>query len=119
MSRAAFDAIASTRPEIYRYITLLLTRRLREIDAVLKATSFLPLKGRAATVLLSLSDAFGKDVGSGRTLIHQKVSQSDLAAMAGMTRENFNRILPGLDTPISGEPSGRVLLPGRQGSAGA
>jgi CRP-like cAMP-binding protein len=93
VSRAAFDAIASARPDIYRYITALLTRRLRDTDKALKATSFLPLKGRAATALLSLSDAFGKDVGSGRTLIGQKVSQSDLAAMAGMTRENFNRIL--------------------------
>jgi CRP/FNR family cyclic AMP-dependent transcriptional regulator len=93
VSRAAFDAIASARPEIYRYITAILTRRLRDIDEALKATSFLPLKGRAATVLLSLSDAFGKDVGSGRILIRQKVSQRDLAAMAGIARENFSRIL--------------------------
>lgn len=93
VSRAAFDAIASARPEIYRYITALLTRRLRDIDEALKSTSFLPLKGRVATVLLSLSDAFGKDVGSGRILIRQRVSQSDLAAMAGIARENFSRIL--------------------------
>jgi CRP-like cAMP-binding protein len=93
VSRATFDAIASARPEIYRYITALLTRRLRDIDEALKATSFLPLKGRAATVLLNLSDAFGKDVGSGRILIRQKLSQNDLAAMAGITRENFSRIL--------------------------
>jgi CRP/FNR family cyclic AMP-dependent transcriptional regulator len=92
VSRAAFDAIASARPEIYRYITALLTRRLRDSDEALKATS-LPLKGRAATVLLSLSDAFGKDVGSGRILIGHKVTQSDLAAMAGIARENFSRIL--------------------------
>lgn len=93
VSRATFDAIASAGPEIYRYITALLTRRLRDMDEALKATSFLPLKGRAVAVLLSLSDAFGKDVGSGRILIRQKLSQSDLAAMAGITRENFSRIL--------------------------
>jgi CRP/FNR family transcriptional regulator, cyclic AMP receptor protein len=93
VSRAAFEAIASARAEIYRYITVLLTRRLRDTDQALKATSFLPLKGRAATALLSLSEAFGQDVGSGRILIRQKVSQSDLAAMAGIARENFSRIL--------------------------
>ena len=93
VSRAAFDAIASARPEIYRYITAVLTRRLRDLHEALKATSFLPLKGRAATVLLSLSDAFGNDIGSGRILIRQKVSQSDLAAMAGIARANFSRIL--------------------------
>ena len=92
VSRAAFDGIASARPEIYRYITAVLTRRLRDLTEAMTATSFLPLKGRAATVLLSLSDAFGKDVGSGRILIRQKVSQSDLAAMAGIARENFSRI---------------------------
>jgi len=93
VSHAAFDAIVRARPEVYRYITALLARRLRDIDDALTATSFLPLKGRAASVLLSLSDAFGKDVGSGRILIRQKVSQSDLAAMAGIARENFSRIL--------------------------
>jgi CRP-like cAMP-binding protein len=93
VTRAAFDRIASARPEIYRYITAVLTRRLRDMDEALKATSFLPLKGRAATVLLSLSDAFGEDVGSGRILIRQKVSQSDLAAMAGIARANFSRIV--------------------------
>ena len=42
-----------------------------------------PLKGRVARALLDLSEAFGQDVGQGRILIRQKVSQSDVAAMAG------------------------------------
>ena len=36
---------------------------------------------------------FGQDVGQGRILIRQKVSQSDVAAMAGIARENVSRIL--------------------------
>src|SRR5262249_52019892 len=35
--------------------------------------------------------AFGHDLGQGRILIRQKVSQSDLAAMAGIARENVSR----------------------------
>jgi CRP-like cAMP-binding protein len=93
VSRAAFDEFARKQPEVYRYITAMLARRLRDIDDALTASSFLPLKGRAARALLSLADAFGKDLGSGRILIHQKVSQSDLAAMAGIARENVSRIL--------------------------
>jgi CRP-like cAMP-binding protein len=93
VSRAVFDDFARRQPEVYRYITAMLARRLRDIDDALTATSFLPLKGRAARALLSLADAFGKDLGSGRILIHQKVSQSDLAAMAGIARENVSRIL--------------------------
>ncbi len=93
VSRAAFAAVATRQPELYRYFTLMLSRRLRAIDDVLTATSFLPLKGRTARALLSLADAFGKDVGAGRILIRQKVSQSDIAAMAGIARENVSRIL--------------------------
>jgi len=93
VSRVDFDAVARTYPEVYRHISALLARRLRDIDDALTATSFLPLRGRAARALLGLADAFGKDVGAGRILIRQKVSQSDLAAMAGIARENFSRIL--------------------------
>lgn len=93
VSRTTFDEFARKQPEVYRYITQLLARRLRDMDDALTATSFLSLKGRAARALLSLAEAFGKDLGSGRILIHQKVSQSDLAAMAGIARENVSRIL--------------------------
>ena len=93
VSRATFQAYARAQPEIHVYITELLTRRLRDIDDALTATSLLPLKGRVARALLSLAEAFGKDVGSGRILIRQKVSQADIAAMAGISRENVSRIL--------------------------
>jgi CRP-like cAMP-binding protein len=93
ISRAAFEAFTRTHPDIYRHMTSLLARRLRDVDDVLTATSLLPLKGRVAQAMLSLGEAFGKDVGSGRILINQKVSQSDIAAMAGIARENVSRIL--------------------------
>jgi CRP-like cAMP-binding protein len=70
-----------------------LARRLRDTNEALAATSFLSVKGRVAHALLSLAEAFGKDVGSGRILIRQKVSQGDLAAMAGIARENVSRVL--------------------------
>jgi CRP-like cAMP-binding protein len=44
-------------------------------------------------VLLNLAEEFGRDVGQGRVVIQQKVSQDDLAAMAGIARENVSRIL--------------------------
>jgi CRP/FNR family cyclic AMP-dependent transcriptional regulator len=90
---AAFDAFAKANPEIFRAISAGLARHLRDNNAALVATSFLSVKGRAARALLSLADAFGEDVGAGRILIHQKVSQGDLAAMAGIARENLSRIL--------------------------
>jgi CRP-like cAMP-binding protein len=93
LSRAAFDDFANKHPEIYKSLVTLLASRLRETDAVVAAGSFLPLRGRVACTLLELAQDFGQDVGSGRVVIRQKIGQSDLAAMAGIARENVSRIL--------------------------
>jgi CRP-like cAMP-binding protein len=93
ISRAVFQAFADEHPEVYRDLVALLAGRLRDTDEVVAAGSFLPLKGRVARALLDLSEAFGQDVGSGRILIRQKISQGDIAAMAGIARENVSRIL--------------------------
>jgi CRP-like cAMP-binding protein len=93
VSRADFEAIGKASPEIYQHVMKVLARRLRDTNNALAASSFLSLKGRVARALLSLAEAFGKDVGSGRILIRQKVNQSDLAAMAGIARENVSRVL--------------------------
>jgi CRP-like cAMP-binding protein len=93
LSRASFEAFAQKRPEIYKSLVTLLATRLRETDTVIAAGSFLPLKGRVASTLLELADHFGQDVGSGRVVIRQKIGQSDIAAMAGIARENVSRIL--------------------------
>ena len=93
VGRAAFQTFAEQYPEVYRHLVTLLASRLRDTNAVVAAGSFLPLKGRVARALLDLALAFGQDVGQGRILIRQKVSQSDVAAMAGIARENVSRIL--------------------------
>jgi len=93
VGRIAFEAFGQSRPDLYRHIATLLAQRLRDTDEALVATNFLSVKGRVARALLSLADAFGRDLGQGRILIRQKVSQSDLAAMAGIARENVSRVL--------------------------
>ena len=93
VSKAAFEASGKSSPEIYQHVMKVLARRLRDTNSALAASSFLSVKGRVARALLSLAEAFGKDVGNERILIRQKVSQSDLAAMAGIARENVSRVL--------------------------
>lgn len=93
VSRHIFQAFAEDHPEVFRHLTILLARRLRETNVVVATTSFMSLKGRVARALLTLAEAFGRDVGSGRILIHQKLTQSDIAAMAGIARENVSRML--------------------------
>jgi CRP/FNR family transcriptional regulator, cyclic AMP receptor protein len=93
LSRAAFEDFARKHPEIYKFLLTMIATRLRETDAALAAGSFLPLRGRVACTLLELAQEFGQDVGAGRIVIRQKIGQSDLAAMAGIARENVSRIL--------------------------
>jgi CRP/FNR family cyclic AMP-dependent transcriptional regulator len=93
LSRAAFEKFAAAEPAIYKYLLNVMAARLRDTDQIVAAGSFLPLKGRVARALLDLAHAFGNDVGAGRVVIRQKLSQTDLAAMAGIARENVSRIM--------------------------
>jgi CRP-like cAMP-binding protein len=93
ISRVAFESFVAKEPEVYKYLLRLLAARLRDTDQVVAAGSFLPLKGRVARALLDLAKAFGNDVGGGRIVIRQRMSQSDVAALAGIARENVSRIL--------------------------
>jgi CRP/FNR family transcriptional regulator, cyclic AMP receptor protein len=93
LSRANFESFAKQRPEVYKSLVRVLAARLRETDVTIAAGTFLPLRGRVACTLLELAHDFGRDAGSGRVVIQQKIDQSDLAAMAGIARESVSRIL--------------------------
>jgi CRP-like cAMP-binding protein len=93
VSRTDFHGFAKIHSEVYETLLALLAARLRETDTAVAAGTFLPVGGRIACTLLELAQEFGRDVGSGRVLIHQKICQTDLAAMAGVSREHVNRIL--------------------------
>ena len=60
---------------------------------MLAATSFLMVKGRVAQALLELAEHFGQEVGQGRIVIRQRISQYDLAAMVAAGREAVARTL--------------------------
>jgi CRP/FNR family transcriptional regulator len=83
LSRAAFDEFAKEHPEVYKNLVKVLATRLRLTDETVAAGSFLSLKGRVARTLLELAEDFGRNVGSDRVVIHQKIGQSDLAAIPG------------------------------------
>jgi CRP/FNR family transcriptional regulator, cyclic AMP receptor protein len=93
LSRAEFEAFADQHPELYKSLVRLLAQRLRETDKAVAASSFLSLKGRVARTMLELAEHFGQEVGSDRIVIRQKIGQNDLAAMAGIARENVTRVL--------------------------
>ena len=93
VSKPKFDQYAHNHPELYQHLLMVLASRLRDTNDVIAAESFLPLRGRVAVTLLELAEHFGENVGEDRIMIRQKIKQPDLAAMAGIARENLNRIL--------------------------
>lgn len=93
MSRTKFYECADKHPELYRHLLMVLASRLRDTNDVIAAESFLPLKGRVALTLIELAEHFGEPIEGGRIIIREKLGESDLAAMAGIARENVNSIL--------------------------
>ncbi|HLH87570.1 MAG TPA: Crp/Fnr family transcriptional regulator [Xanthobacteraceae bacterium] len=93
ISRAQFEAFGEDHPALYRHLLRIVVRRLRDTNVAVAETTFLSLKGRVARALLSLAEAFGRDVGAGRIVIQHKITQGDVAAMAGIARENASRIM--------------------------
>jgi CRP/FNR family transcriptional regulator, cyclic AMP receptor protein len=93
LSTTNFQNFARQYPEVYKFLLILLAARIRETDVAIAAATFLSMRGRLACALIELAHHFGEDVGSGRIVIQQKLSQADLAAMAGLARESVSRIL--------------------------
>ena len=91
-SRAKFQTYIDSHPELTSYLVRTLARRLREADDDLAATTFLSVKGRLARALLNLAEFVGENNG-GRIQLRLKISQGDLAAMAGVARENVSRTM--------------------------
>jgi CRP-like cAMP-binding protein len=93
VSRHVFEDLARERPEIYRYLVKLLSARLRQADETIASMAFLPMKGRVARTLLTLAENVGEQTNSNEILIPRMINQGDIAAMAGVARENTSRIL--------------------------
>jgi CRP/FNR family transcriptional regulator, cyclic AMP receptor protein len=92
VSRAKFEKFAEAHPELTSYLVRTLALRLRKADDALAATTFLTVKGRLARALLILAEYAGEEA-NGRIELRHKVSQGDLAAMAGVARENVSRTM--------------------------
>jgi CRP/FNR family transcriptional regulator, cyclic AMP receptor protein len=93
LSGVAFEQLAREHPEIHQYLVKLLAARLRHADEIIAALAFLSVKARVARALLTLAEDLGEATDSGEILIPRMIHQTDIAAIAGVARENTNRIL--------------------------
>ena len=93
ISRRVFEERTIRHPGIYQYLVNVLATRLRQTDEAMAASSFMTVQARLARALLELGKHIGQDDDAGRVVICHKISQSDLAAMAGVARENVSRLI--------------------------
>jgi CRP/FNR family transcriptional regulator len=93
VSRTAFTSMLQQHPEIYGTVLKTIAARLRQSDEDMVASSFLTVRARVARALLQFTQQLGEDVGTGHLLIRHKITQGDLAAMAGVARESVSRTM--------------------------
>jgi len=92
LQRAEFHRYLRDCPEIGINILEVLTNRLRATTAYASELVFRDLHGRIGRVLLGLGERHGVTTDDGLE-IDLSLTQSDLAALVGSTRESVNRTL--------------------------
>jgi CRP-like cAMP-binding protein len=93
VSRRTFADFVKVHPENSQVLLAILARRLRKVDEVLAVTTCMSVKARVARALLELAAHVGQPSGKGQIEFRERISQGDLAAMAGVARENVSRAL--------------------------
>jgi CRP/FNR family transcriptional regulator, cyclic AMP receptor protein len=93
LTKSAFFRLADSNPQVYRQALRLLTARLRGTNDSVVAQGTVTVLGRVARAFTSLADGLGEEQDGGRILLAQRITQTDIAAMAGVARENANRAI--------------------------
>ena len=95
-------------------LPMLIADRERRLGRLACELAWLDVTGRVEVRLQDLAARFGREVGSG-TLIDLFLTQEDLAAMVGTTRESANRALRALAARgvLRTAGRGRYVLPPR------
>jgi len=91
--RSIFEQVARQYPDIYRYLAEALGARLLKANETIASLAFLTVKGRVARALVELAENLGNENNSGAILLPPIFRQRELAAMAGVARENVCRTL--------------------------
>ncbi len=92
LDRADFNDLLINHPEVGFALLKELSLRLRAADLKIKSLTLKDSEGKVATILIELADNYGK-IKNGIVEIDKLPFQSDLASMAGTSRETISRTL--------------------------
>jgi CRP/FNR family transcriptional regulator, cyclic AMP receptor protein len=90
---SVFYRLADSNPLVYREALKILARRLRETNESVVAQGTVPVVGRVARAFVMLAEGLGEQRPGGHILIADKITQADIAGMAGVARENASRAI--------------------------
>ncbi len=91
LTKGAFFRLADANPQVYREALKILARRLRGTNDSVVAQGTVTVSGRVARAFVSLAEGVGEEKPGGRVLLANKITQNDIAGMAGVARENASR----------------------------
>jgi CRP-like cAMP-binding protein len=111
VARSAVLEALRKDPDLAMSFIGVLCARLTETDALVMSLSALRMRARLAGGLLQLAKRHGQDEEKGVRLDIQ-VTQRDLGAFVGLSRENVSRILAEWREAriVAAEPGGKLLL---------
>ena len=89
---AKIHELAESDPDILRWLTDILSFKLRWLSILFQIHGTESVRQRLAKLLLMLAEIYGEPDGAGVVIKHQ-ISQSNLATLAGASRQWTNRTL--------------------------
>ena len=90
--REQFISLIEKSPKILLDMAAVLSRRLRKVNELIRSLAFYDVYGKVARVLLNLVTERGRATERG-TVIDLRLTQQELAELAGMSRETMTRTL--------------------------
>jgi CRP/FNR family transcriptional regulator/CRP/FNR family cyclic AMP-dependent transcriptional regulator len=92
VSRDHFLHLIEQSPKIVLKMAAVLSKRLRKANELIYSLAFYDVYGKVARTLLNLAQERGRETEQG-TVIDMRLTQQELAELAGMTRETMARTL--------------------------
>jgi CRP/FNR family transcriptional regulator, cyclic AMP receptor protein len=93
LPRERFLGLVNEVPAIREHVFAVLAHELRRLTNHVEELHFLDIAGRLAARLVRLAQEQGTPVAAGETRLDGPLTQGDLAAMVGSTRQSVNKLL--------------------------
>ncbi|MCC6176771.1 MAG: Crp/Fnr family transcriptional regulator [Chloroflexi bacterium] len=110
LHRDDFLGFLDAHPRAAATLLAVLSRRLRHTTRIVQEAAFRDVSARLARTILTLAEEHGRSSSSG-IVVDARLTQSELAALVGASRETVNRSLRGFeDLGLLQRRRGRIVI---------